>query len=105
MPGHTGGATGKVSNDLANVKRQLKSGRTCGATPRDLTDDEKKDLKARRVQLEKQLEEMAEQREKDKAKAKDAEDAEAEEDVEDLRNPRCVQKQLQYKLVAIPINL
>ena len=45
------GATSKQSRDLANVRLQLKTGKTRGSNPRPLSSEEVHALEARRDQL------------------------------------------------------
>ena len=61
MP-HQGGQTSKVSIDLSNINRQLKSGKTRGANPRELTQDELESLERRRDELKAQMREAAAER-------------------------------------------
>ena len=66
MPGHAGGTTHKVSQDLYNLKRQLKSGRTRGLNPRELGAGDRLRLESRCKVMETQLAVLAERRAKEK---------------------------------------
>ena len=61
MP-HLGGQTSKLSQDLNNLKRQLKTKKTRGANPRDLEPSELTDLEQRRDALLAHKKEHAKQR-------------------------------------------
>jgi len=61
MP-HTGGQNSKLSRDLANVRIQLKSGRTRGVTPHDLTHDEIEALENKRDNLLADMQRQAKER-------------------------------------------
>jgi hypothetical protein len=58
MP-HLGGQTSKISKDLANIQMQLKSGKTHGNNPRELSPEEITALEHRRDSLKTQMREIA----------------------------------------------
>ena len=61
MP-HLGGKTSKISKDLANIQTQLKSGKTRGNNPRELSPGEITDLEHQRDSLRKQIQDNAKNR-------------------------------------------
>ena len=61
MP-HFGGPTSKLSQDLNNINRQLKSGKTRGHNPRDLTPEEITALGKKRDALVMQMRDSAKER-------------------------------------------
>ena len=61
MP-HLGGKTSKISKDLANIQTQLKSGKTRGSNPRELSPEEITELEYRRDSLKTQMQDIAKNR-------------------------------------------
>ena len=59
---HLGGQTSKISKDLGNTISQLKSGKTRGSNPRDLSFEEITDLEQRRDTFKSQMRENAKNR-------------------------------------------